>query len=272
MAISSSLAKVVKDIKTLKIQGSQEAAEAALRAYARAKDKESAAKLLMSARPTEPMLFNVLRAAQSGADPFELIKKFREDRKKIAEFGAKLIPQNSRIFTHCHSSTVVDVLKQAKKQGKSFEVHNTETRPKFQGRITATELAKAGIKVCHFTDSAVMVAMAGADLALFGADWISEKGVANKIGTAGFAEIAHLYYKIPVWICSHSWKFSEAQIEIEQRDPKEIWPNAPKGVHIHNPAFDIADAKFITGVVSELGILEWKTFIKKMKNKENGWL
>ncbi|MFH0868604.1 MAG: hypothetical protein V1839_00075 [archaeon] len=259
----ASLAAVVRDIKNLKIQGAQATAEAALRAWSAAKNKRLAAKLLRSARPTEPMLFNAIGAAEKGADPKRLIEKFKADKEKIYKFGAELIKNNSVIFTHCHSSTVTGMLAEAKKQGKKFEVHNTETRPLYQGRLTATELAKAGIHVCHYIDSAALQAMKKADMFLIGADWISPKGVANKIGTEMFAEVAAKYFKIPVYCLSHSWKFSPEHIVIENRPGKEIWAGAHKNISIHNPAFEVACSEHIKDVVSELGILSFKEFVKR---------
>ena len=259
----ATLQQTVSDIKSLKIQGSQTVAETALKAWALSKDKKLASKLLRDARPTEPMLFRAIHAVETGADPLRLVGKLRKDRQRIAKIGADLIKNDAIIFTHCHSSTVVEILKEAKAQGKRFEVHNTETRPMFQGRITATELAKAGIKVCHYVDSAAIDAMKQADMFLMGADWISQKGVANKIGTEMFAEIATKYLNIPVYCCSHSWKFSSGNIQIEQRPAKEVWPNAPKNVIVHNPAFEIAEAKHIKGVISELGMLSFDKFVKR---------
>jgi ribose 1,5-bisphosphate isomerase len=262
--LMATLQQTVSDIKSLKIQGSQTIAEAALKAWAAAKDKKKASKLLKDARPTEPMLFKALRAVETGADSLKLIEKFKKDRQKIANFGASLIKNNSIVFTHCHSSTVIDILKAAKAQGKKFVVHNTETRPMFQGRITAIELAKAKIPVKHFIDSAAMLAMKDADIMLIGADWISQKGVANKIGTEMFAEIATKYFKIPVYCCSHSWKYSDKSIVIEQRPASEVWTEAPKNIQIYNPAFEIAESKHIKGIISEFGMLNYKDFLKRM--------
>ena len=67
---------------------------------------------------------------------------------------------------------VMAILKKAKEQGKKFEVYNTETRPKFQGRITATELAKLGIPVTHYIDSAARLAIKQTDMMLIGCDAI----------------------------------------------------------------------------------------------------
>lgn len=261
--IMTTLQKVVADIKNLKIQGAQTTAEAALKAWGAAKNKKLASRLLKTARPTEPMLVNAINSAESGADPKRLIEKFKKDKEKIYKFGADLIKNNFIVFTHCHSSTVAGILIEAKKQGKKFTVHNTETRPMYQGRVTASDLAKSGIKVSHFIDAAALQAMKSADIFLIGADWIWTEGVANKIGTGMFSEIADNYFKIPIYCCSHSWKFFKNKIKLEQRSPKEVWADAPKSIKIYNPVFEIAEAKHIKGVVSEYGILSFKDFIKR---------
>ena len=261
----ATLAQVIRDIKSLKIQGAQAIAEAALHAWAKAKDKKKAAQMLIAARPTEPMLQNVLRLANSGKLSYNAILKKLAEKEKIYKIGAKLIRNRMVVFTHCHSSTVVGILKEAKRQGKKFEVRNTETRPLFQGRITARELAKAGIKVCHYIDSAAMQAMRDADIFLFGADAITKEGVYNKIGTEMFAEVASTYFKIPVYSCTHSWKFSKRPIRVEQRPRSEIWKGAPNKIKIYNPAFELAEKRFITGIVSELGILTFDKFLRRVK-------
>jgi len=54
--------------------------------------------------------------------------------------------------------------------------------------------------------------------------------------------------------------------EIEERDPAEVWPDAPKGVKIHNPAFEVSDPDDITGVICELGIYKPEALITEVKN------
>jgi ribose 1,5-bisphosphate isomerase len=95
-------------------------------------------------------------------------KHFDTSLKKIASIGARKIKNGMIVYTHCHSSTVTAILKEAKAQGKRFEVHNTETRPKYQGRITAAEIAKAGIPVTHYVDSAAKIALEKADIMMIG--------------------------------------------------------------------------------------------------------
>ena len=119
--------------------------------------------------------------------------RWREEAA-IASSGAGLIRDGMAVFTHCHSSTAVGVLLEAHRRGIRFKVFNTETRPRFQGRVTASELAAAGIEVIHMVDSAAKVALDGADLFLFGADAILPSGyLVNKVGTGIFCVVASRY-------------------------------------------------------------------------------
>ncbi|UCD03675.1 MAG: hypothetical protein JSW73_03990 [Candidatus Woesearchaeota archaeon] len=260
------LKKTVEDIKSLRVHGAESIAEYGLKAWEKSKDKDRATKLLINSRPTEPMLHIVLFLANSGVSPKKIMSKLQEDKKRIYKIGAKLIKNKSIVFIHCHSSTVNGILKEAKKQGKKFEVHNTETRPFYQGRITSRELAQEGIRVVHYTDSSAMVAMKKADLFLFGADAVTSRGPYNKIGTEMFAEVARKYFKIPVYCCTHSWKVTD-RVRVEQLSRRDIWSEAPKKVEIHTPAFELAEAKFVTGIISELGILPVKEFVKKAREE-----
>jgi ribose 1,5-bisphosphate isomerase len=269
--------KIADDIKKVKIQGAENVAKAAVSALVFKHDKQAIKKLL-SLRPTEPCLRNsikfVLWNTQNGIPIEKAInlarKHFENATRTIARIGSKLIKHNMRIFTHCHSQTVMDILIEAKKQGKQFEVWQTETRPLFQGRITAKQLAKAGIKVTHFVDSASRLALKKADIMLVGCDAITTTRVYNKIGSEMFAIIANKY-DVPVYVATDSWKFDPEAIygtetAIEERSSTEVWPNAPKGIKIFNPAFEKIDAKLITAIISELGIFMKKSFIQEVKN------
>ena len=260
--------KIVSDIKKIKIQGARNVAKAALSAYFLVPSEKSKETLLKS-RPTEPMMQNVLMMAKKQPEG-KILKHFDESRQKINEHIFKLIKNNDVIFTHCHSTSVNDALVYAKKKGKKFEIYNTETRPLYQGRKTAQELGKAGIKTTIFTDSAFEIALLKTqgtkkvNKILIGADALINKGIINKVGSGMISEIAY-HHKIPVYIVADSWKYTSKKIPLEQRSLNEIWNNAPKNVKIKNPAFEFVQKKYITAIVSELGILSYGTFLKKVK-------
>jgi ribose 1,5-bisphosphate isomerase len=260
--------RICNDIKSLKIQGAKNVAKAGLLAYTLIPTLSSKKKIL-SLRPTEAMLINILNK-QNPHKYNEFLKTLKENQDKINLHLFKLIKNNSLIFTHCHSSSVTEALIYAKKKGKKFEVYNTETRPLYQGRKTAQELSKAKIKVTMFVDSAATIALTKkqktkkANLVLLGADAISKNGTLNKVGSGMFAQIAKIN-KIPLYIISDSLKYLSKETEIEQRNPKEIWNiKNNKNLKIKNPAFELIDKKFIKGVISEFGILSYEKFIKKM--------
>lgn len=295
---------IVKDIKSLKIQGAANVAKEATKSlkFIVQKSKAHTSKQLLSeldiavgmlinTRPTEPAMRNSLHYVMNGLDSHDnviylaeaVIKRidaalnhFKESRKLIVEYGKNKIKNGYIVFTHCHSSTVVDILIAAKKQGIDFEVHNTETRPRFQGRKTSQELAKAGIPVKHYTDSAAKIAMKKADICLFGTDAIQSDGkIINKIGTGLFCDIARKY-DIPVFCCMNSWKFDPETIyghdeEIEMRDTKEIWSKRQKNLTIMNYAFEGVSPMNVTGVISEFGIYRPTSFIQ-VTRKEYPWL
>ena len=260
-------------IKALEIQGAMNIAKAALLALSRdmiefpSEQPESIVSLLSEARPNEPMLRNILKLflrearglqgeVQLGDLASSILEQIESDEKKIYGFGSQLIHDGSKVFTHCHSSTAVGILKEAKIQGKNFTVFTTETRPRYQGRITAKELAEAGIEVYHMVDSAAKYAIDGADLFLFGADSILPSGyLINKVGTGIFCVVASKY-DVPTYCATHTLKILRDRVDegVEYRDPKEVWEYAPPGVKIKNPAFDKVHLKYVTAFITEKGV------------------
>src|SRR3989344_5219693 len=265
--------EILRRIKEVRIQGARDIAIAGLKAYSMRPTKETVRKLL-SLRKTEPALFNALKFAQKYSVK-EALEHFEFSKEEIKRIGWKVVKK--RVFTHCHSSHVVDVLKEAKKRGKKFEVYNSETRPLYQGRRTARELTKVGIKITMIADLEAGDALTDGgeikkvDVMLIGADAVLKSGdVMNKVGSGMLAELAYRH-KVPVYVVTGSWKFSNKKVDIEERNFKELWKNAPRHVKIKNPSFEVIQAKYITSIVSELGILSVKDFLKKVK-KTYPWI
>ncbi len=292
--------KVVDDIRSLRIQGAENIARESVTALYHIIHKSKADKAqdllselheahstLINARPTEPCMRNALKYVFSNINEHDIIRLIRDldtnieyvmhyfdkAEKTIAEIGSRKVHDKSIIFTHCHSSTVMMILAKAKFSGRSFRVHNTETRPLFQGRITAKELSALGIKVSHFIDSSARLALKKADMFLFGADAIQSDGrIINKIGTELFLEVAEKY-DIPSFACTVSWKLDPMSIygvdePIENRRKQEVWEKPPKNVTIMNPAFEILDPKLVTGVISELGVYRPGVFVDEVRRTQ----
>ena len=106
--------------------------------------------LLISARPTEPMLFNgmdYIKAEISKLAPSASADECQQKVAEAAQFylnlingtaeravlnGLGIINDGDNVLTHCHSSSAVKTLKLHKVKGLKFKVYNTETRPLFQ--------------------------------------------------------------------------------------------------------------------------------------------
>lgn len=296
--------KTVKDIKSLKIQGARNVAKAAIKALTTAirhskarkpgsiyKEVKEASDELAASRPTEPMMRNLLNKSERFAlmqkkktksvaqlkkvlirHEEGLLKKMGNDAKRLAEYGAKMIPNDALVLTHCHSSSVTRILIRAKKMRKKFRVVCFETRPRYQGRITAAELAKAGIDVTLAVDGAMATFMKKADIVIVGADSITSRGdLINKIGTSTLAHIARMY-DVSFYSAAELSKYSPMTIygtreKIEERDVHEVWERPPKKVKIRNPAFEATAAKYINGYVTESGVIPTQSFFAMATQK-----
>ena len=148
-----------------------------------------------------------------------------------------------------------------------FHVYANETRPLLQGsRITATELAQAGIPVTVQCDSAAATVLSTKqiDAVIVGADRIAANGdTANKIGTHSLAILAR-HFGVPFFVAVPVSTIDPkaetgAAIPIEERDAEEVShfgarQLAPDAAQIFNPAFDVTPAKLITAVITDRGI------------------
>ena len=266
--VSKRFNKIIEDIKDVKIQGANNIATNGIKAALMKSDKESI-KRIVSTRPTEPLLQNVMRiiAKSKNKDGTAkgLTNYIERSKRKMGYFGSYLIKENMNVFSHCHSSSVIEILRYAKKvEKKKFVVYTLEVEPLLQGRKTAKELAKYGIKVIVFPDLAAEQALKNCDIFLFGSDAFLKNGVVNKIGTSLLCEIAK-EHNIPAYSCGVSLKYIKNVI-IEQRSGREVWDETNRNIKIVNPAFDFTKRDLLTGVVSELGILKYKDFVKKAKH------
>jgi ribose 1,5-bisphosphate isomerase len=200
------------------------------------------------------------------------LKDLENSKERIADIGARRIRNNSTILTHCHSSTVTNLLKKAKHDGKTFKIICTETRPVFQGKITAKEMLELGVETTFIVDSATRFFMNQVDMAIVGADAITSEGnVINKIGTSMVALVAH-ESRTPFYVVSELLKFDPATAygdyeKIEERNSSEVWKDAPKKLAVRNPAFDVTRRDFIHGIICEDGIISPHSITEVMHRK-----
>jgi len=254
-------------------------------------EMKEAAEKIGNTRPTAVNLSyavkRVFDAAVSGKSKEEIRelalieanKIFAEDRDAcdaIGRYGSEELSTYKTLMTHCNAGrlattgigTALGVIYGKALAGQEVEVFAAETRPLLQGaRLTAWELSKAGIPVTVIPDSSACSLMASGivDAVVVGADRIATNGdAANKIGTFAHAVSAR-NAGIPFYVAAPTTTFdpdtSNGQdIKIEQRDPNEVRGiekvNVPnEGVEVWNPAFDVTPAEFITGIITEYGVI-----------------
>jgi len=304
--LHESILATAKRIKLLEIQGARNVAIAAIKAVEETA-KESKAKhkdaflnelletktILFSSRETEPLMRNAIRhviyviqssdkesvkelAVEVSRVSDMFLETLELSKEKIAAIGSKRISHHSRVLTHCHSSTVTNMLRKAKLDGKTFEVVCTESRPVFQGRLTAKEMLDSGIKTTMIVDSAVRHFMNEIDLVVVGADAITSEGnIINKIGTSMVA-LAAKEARTPFYVVSELLKFDPVTVRgdyerIEERSPKEVWADPPSGLIIRNPAFDVTRREFIHGIICEEGIISPHS-ISELMHRKHPWI
>lgn len=124
----------------------------------------------------------------------------------------------------------------------------------------------AGIPTTLITDSmaAMVMKQRRVDLVMVGADRIARNGdSANKIGTLALSILAK-HYGIPFYVLAPSTTIDTtiadgSAIVIEERTADEVRSfgerrTAPANVNVFNPAFDMAPADLISGIVTEKGV------------------
>lgn len=245
---------------------------------------EQAAKDIEAARPTANDLFYavdyMLDDLSKGKDPIESADAYAQSMvdkcTKIGEYGGELIKDGYRLMTHCNAGALatVDVgtalapMRKAHSDGKDFFVYVSETRPRLQGmQLTAWELLQEGIDHAIIPDgSSGHFIRKGVDMIIVGADRIAANGdFANKIGTFEKAVLAKefnvpFYVAAPISTFDFNTKTGE-DIIIEDRSEEEVTMVkgvriAPIGCKALNPSFDMTPARYVTGFITEKGILK----------------
>ena len=281
-------AKTVDDvafaIKDMVVRGAPAIGTAAVYGMALGKkDLQKTAEKLRATRPTAYDLFYaieyMIEQITNGKDEFDVATKYVEDIvqqcKKIGEYGEKLIKNDMKILTHCNAGALATVdygtalapFRVAYRKGKDFFVYVDETRPRRQGLLTAWELHQEGIKYAVIADNAAGYFMKNGeiDLVITGADRIAKNGdFANKIGTYEKAVLAK-ENNIPFYIAAPVSTFDNtikdgSKIIIEERGRSELAEIngkkvMPKWANVKNPAFDVTPKAYVSGYITEEGII-----------------
>lgn len=224
----------------------------------------------------------------------EIVTDDIEVNRRIGLNGLELIRgiakgKNGRpvnILTHCNAGwlattdwgTATSPIYHAHREGIPVHVWVDETRPRNQGAaLTAFELQEEGVPHTLIVDNAGghLMQHGEVDLCIVGTDRTAANGdVANKIGTylkalAAYDNDIPFYVALPT--STIDWTLNNGfDIPIEERHEDEvlkIWGLSEEGavtnvlitasgVKAANPAFDVTPAKYVSGLITEYGLIE----------------
>jgi methylthioribose-1-phosphate isomerase len=280
---ANSVERIAFAIKEMVVRGAPAIGAAAVYGMAiGSAHPEMTATILRDTRPTAHDLFYaidyMLKRIAEKNDPYVAAEDYIADIinrcRLIGIHGNKLIENNMTLLTHCNAGALATVdygtalapMRIAHSDGKPFSVYTDETRPRFQGLLTAWELFQEGIDHALIADNAAGYLMKNNDIdfVITGADRITKNGdVANKIGTYEKAVLAK-ENGIPFYVAAPKSTFdthilSGEKITIEERSPEELTTVfgttiMPEWIQVRNPAFDVTPAKYISGYITEDGI------------------
>lgn len=199
--------------------------------------------------------------------------------------GAELVSDGDTILHHCNTGalaavdwgTALGVVFAAHEQGKKVHVLVDETRPRLQGaRLTAWELQERGISYDVIADNAAghFMRTGQVDIVLVGSDRTAANGdVANKIGTYKLGVVAKengipFYPVVPTSTVDLNLAHGDL-IPIEERSQEEVLSVfgkgiVPAGATARNPAFDVTPHRYVTGIVTEEGVV-YPPFVKNLR-------
>ena len=283
-------AKTVNDIafaiKDMVVRGAPAIGAAAAYGMVFGKDEmHKTLKKLQKTRPTAYDLFYAINFMESeinkGNNPLDAANNYVENIinrcKKIGENGEKIIKDGMSILTHCNAGALATVdygtalapIRIAHRNGKKLFVYADETRPRCQGLLTAWELKNEGIEHAVIVDNAAghFMQNGDVDIVITGADRIARNGdFANKIGTYEKAVVAKENC-IPFYVAAPVSTFDKnietgSQITIEERKGEELLKLngktiMPDETEVKNPAFDVTPKKYVTGYITEDGIVKY---------------
>ena len=205
----------------------------------------------------------------------------------IKAIAAKKAPGKTfNILTHCNAGWLATVdwgtatapIYTAHDSGMPVHVWVDETRPRNQGAsLTAWELLHHGVPHTVIPDNTGghLMQHGLVDLAIVGTDRTTAQGdVCNKIGTYLKALAAHdngvpFYVALPSPTIDFNVVDGVKEIPIEQRGGHEVSHMTgrtedgrietveivPKGSKVANFAFDVTPARYVTGLITERGVI-----------------
>ena len=219
-------------------------------------------------------------------EAYNIVTELSACSEALGMQGHSILKNNNNVLVHGHSGwlsfmhkgTALSPVYQARENKKDIFVYVDEARPKGQGgHLTAWELNQEGVPHVIIPDNAAATLMSRGQIncVIVGADKISSRGdIVGKIGTLGRAILAFelgipFFVAAPRIVFDPDFQYGKS-LKMEERPPEEVLfqtgtdtnGNVVKvkvcapGSKAMNPAYDITPARYITGIITEQGIVK----------------
>jgi len=185
-----------------------------------------------------------------------VVQQVEHGKSAAAANAVDLFDDGATVLTHDYSTTVLEAVENAVREGAHLEVYVTEARPRYLGRKTARTLAGMDRVDTHLlVDSACGHVLDGCDRVVVGMDCIVEDTLYNRVGTFPIAATA-AELAVPVHVVGSSSKVIEAggfTFENEFRSPSEVMREPAEGFAVENPAYDATPTHLLESAVTDEG-------------------
>ncbi len=200
---------------------------------------------------------DVAAAKAATADAIDrVVDTIEAGKHAAAENAAAYLEDGQTILTHDYSSTVLEAVESATRDGKYLEAYVTEARPRYLGRKSARQLAAYDRIDTHLvTDAAAGYYLEECDLVVVGMDCIVGDTLYNRVGTFPIAATA-ARLDVPVVVVGSDAKIIEDGFvfENEFRSPSEVMREPAEGFSVENPAYDATPVDLVDAVVTDEGV------------------
>jgi len=262
---------------TVAVKATQSLAELLEREYTAVdefeRDLEHNAGVLRRSNPSHAALHNAMREVERAVigEPTtvegakqrleSVIDRVVEDietaKAAAAANAAARIADGETILVHDYSSTVLESIETAARDGAHLTVYVTEARPRTMGRKTARVLAGMDRVDTHLVvDAAMGYALRDCDRVLLGITCITGETYYNRIGTFPVVVTAR-ELGVPVTAVGSGAKtIAEFRFENEFRDDVEVMREPVEGVTIENPSYDATPIDMLDTVITDDGVRE----------------
>ena len=237
------------------------------------RDLEHNAGVLRRSNPSHAALHNAMREVERSVvgEPTtvedakqlleEVIERVVDDvetsKAAAAANAAERITDGDTLLIHDYSTTVLESIETAAKNGAHLTVYVAEARPRTLGRKSARALAGMDRVDTHMlVDGAMGYALRDCDRVVLGITCITGGTYYNRIGSFPLVVTAR-ELGVPVTAVGSGAKtIEEFRFENDFRDAVEVMREPVENVTIENPGYDAIPVGMIDTVVTDEGVVD----------------